>query len=353
MLEVDWTGDYNTFDSSGGSLLSWSKLMNKLMIVALLAGGGWLHFALHRPSPETSKASASLEAADTTETTDKTPQPIQLLAAPEERVVSKPKLAPEGTRFLLSDESITTDSGVTGFHPGTKVRVIATRGETTRVEAGGHQWEIATDRLTDDVDRAQTLYAASHEAQATAQEIGRQQVIAQRNQETQRQDAAIAAFAQQQAIAQREASTDRQSSGSSRVFMQSADNPLNRGAYGQYSGSSGGFVQSPNNPLNRGAYGQTGRNGGSWGYYYPYAYAYGYPVDSPVRITGSQTTYSQQGAARINPASTSISTSQRNGFQSQASRPPQRPVCVSVPSSNRTVTPRSQTPAMSGVSVKN
>jgi hypothetical protein len=79
-------------------------------------------------------------------------------------------LAPPGTFFLVRYRSVSTDSGVTGFAPGTKVSLIRESGGMMHVTDGRTEFDIPTDDLTNDLDIA--ARAASSDARAQEQ-IGR------------------------------------------------------------------------------------------------------------------------------------------------------------------------------------
>src|SRR5256885_12199715 len=62
------------------------------------------------------------------------------------------RLAPDGTFYLLEHVSIVSNSGVTGFWPGTEVRMVDDKGDTMIVSSGGQSFEVRADKLTNDMD---------------------------------------------------------------------------------------------------------------------------------------------------------------------------------------------------------
>jgi|SRR5919201_1704796 hypothetical protein len=111
------------------------------------------------------------------------PRPIQRpvtkpqLAASQsiQRPVAKPalaahptppkRLAPEGTYFLLQRSSLTTNSGVIGFAPGTKVTLVGRNGSTITVTDGKYQLNVEASQLTNDLAIATTVAQSDFTAQ--------------------------------------------------------------------------------------------------------------------------------------------------------------------------------------------
>lgn len=67
----------------------------------------------------------------------------------------EPRLTPDGEFCLLERASLTTTSGVTGYAPGTRVRLIRDHGNTMLVSHGQKQFEVPSDTLTNDIDLAE------------------------------------------------------------------------------------------------------------------------------------------------------------------------------------------------------
>ena len=93
-------------------------------------------------------------------------------------IVTKPqRLAPEGTYFVRSRLSVTTQFGVTGLPPGTRVRVLRPEGKNVRITDGQTELSVDPAQLTNDLDEAERIAATERERQRRVSEI-----IAQRQQ---------------------------------------------------------------------------------------------------------------------------------------------------------------------------
>src|ERR1043166_7539948 len=79
-------------------------------------------------------------------------------------------LAPPGTFFLVQYRSVSSDSGVTGFAPGTKVSLIRQSDSVMHVTDGHIEFDVPADEVTNDLDIA--ARAASGDARAQEQ-VGR------------------------------------------------------------------------------------------------------------------------------------------------------------------------------------
>jgi hypothetical protein len=64
------------------------------------------------------------------------------------------RLAPPGVLYLLEYVSLKSDSGVIGFTPGTRLRLIEDKGDTIVVSDGRTKLEVDEDKLTNDLDIA-------------------------------------------------------------------------------------------------------------------------------------------------------------------------------------------------------
>ncbi len=76
------------------------------------------------------------------------------------------RLAPEGTYFLVERASLTTDSGVIGFAPGTKVTLLDQVDSTNTVTDGRYQFHVPASQLTNDLDIAASIAKTDYTAQA-------------------------------------------------------------------------------------------------------------------------------------------------------------------------------------------
>ncbi len=105
-------------------------------------------------------------------------------------LAKQPRLAPEGTWFLLQRVSLKTDSGIIGFAPGTKVTLVDQGDSLSTVSDGEYQFTVASSQLTNDLDMAENVAKSDYTAQAQiAESIGR----AVRQYEQQQLDAIAAA----------------------------------------------------------------------------------------------------------------------------------------------------------------
>jgi hypothetical protein len=80
--------------------------------------------------------------------------------------IPKRHLAPEGTYFLLERASLTTNSGVIGFPPGTKVTLLHQSDSDSTVTDGKYQFTVPSFQLTNDLDIAATVAKSDYAAQA-------------------------------------------------------------------------------------------------------------------------------------------------------------------------------------------
>ena len=86
--------------------------------------------------------------------------------APGRAVAHEPRLAPEGTFFLLQRASLPIDSGVIGFAPGTKVTLVEQAGSVSTVTDGEYQIKVPSSQLTNDLDVAASVAKADQTTQA-------------------------------------------------------------------------------------------------------------------------------------------------------------------------------------------
>jgi hypothetical protein len=86
-------------------------------------------------------------------------------------LAKQPRLAPEGTCFLLQRVSLKTDSGVVGFAPGTKVILVDQGDSLSTVSDGEYQFTVASSQLTNDLDMAENVAKSDYTAQAQIAEV--------------------------------------------------------------------------------------------------------------------------------------------------------------------------------------
>jgi len=70
--------------------------------------------------------------------------------------------------WLLKRASITTDSGITGIPPGSKVRVIRSLGDSIIIDASGSQIEVPLSSLTDSAKTASEAAESDRKSQSLA-----------------------------------------------------------------------------------------------------------------------------------------------------------------------------------------
>jgi hypothetical protein len=152
-----------------------------VILVALLLGyWGWRWYA-SGPTQQPSTAHARTQRTVTkpkSVTTRSSPPPrtaTQRAAAvrstPVGSVAHEPRLAPEGTFFLLQRTSLPIDSGVIGFAPGTKVTLIEQVDSVSTVTDGEYQFKVPSTQLTNDLDLAESVASADYTAQAQIMEL--------------------------------------------------------------------------------------------------------------------------------------------------------------------------------------
>jgi hypothetical protein len=95
--------------------------------------------------------------------------PIAVVATPE-----PVQLAPDGVFFLISAVSITTDEGITGLKPGTRLNQV---GDDT-YKSGEHEVKLAPDQVTNDLKIAGQVMAATHASDAAMAAFRRTQADA-------------------------------------------------------------------------------------------------------------------------------------------------------------------------------
>jgi hypothetical protein len=132
------------------------------------------------------------------------------------------RLAPEGTFYLIERASLKTASGVVGFAPGTRVRVVQDKGETFSVTDGSTTFDVPADELTNDLD----LAALVGRSDAKSQQTVAQWIVRQNAAGRQQHDDYIAMLDQQQ----REVDSARSAAEAAKPQPSGA---LDRGAYNQ------------------------------------------------------------------------------------------------------------------------
>ena len=143
-----------------------------LLVVAFVGYWGWRFFAPAPPPPAVTPAPAQrvsprpATAARSAPPRSSLTQQSAARATPgRPRFAKQPRLAPEGTYFLLQRASLKIDSGVIGFAPGTKVTLVNRNDSMSTVSDGQYQFSIASSLLTNDLDVAEGAAQADYAAQ--------------------------------------------------------------------------------------------------------------------------------------------------------------------------------------------
>lgn len=134
--------------------------------------------------------------------------------------IEKHRLAPEGVFFLVERVSVKTDSGVMGFAPGPRVKLVEDKGEKFLVSDGETKFEVVVEKLTNDID----LGALAARQDAASQSAIRQDLQDRLNAYRQSKEKERPVFEQQQReVQQRQARAA--------AAAANAANPLDKGAY--------------------------------------------------------------------------------------------------------------------------
>jgi hypothetical protein len=151
-----------------------------IILVALIIGyWGWRWFT-SGPKQQTSVALARTQRAATkpkppasrsTPTQRTAAQRLGAKSTPVRTVAHEPRLAPEGTFFLLQRASLPIESGVIGFAPGTKVTLVEEIDSVSTVTDGEYQFKVPSSHLTNDLDVAASVTSADYTAQAQIAEL--------------------------------------------------------------------------------------------------------------------------------------------------------------------------------------
>jgi hypothetical protein len=80
-----------------------------------------------------------------------------------------PRLAPEGTAYLLRRVAVATENSLYGLAEGSELKVIEERSGKLLVEAQGLRFEIDQEYATSDLDQRETVLARAAEREAAYQ----------------------------------------------------------------------------------------------------------------------------------------------------------------------------------------
>jgi hypothetical protein len=147
------------------------KALLGLAAVAVLGYLGW-HWFAHAPKvpPAVARPQAQPTRAKPITARPSTPaaKGPTAKATPAARSIltRAPRLAPEGTYFLLQRVSLQIDSGIVGFAPGTKVTLVEKGDQLCTVSDGHYQFAITCPQLTNDLDIAENAAKSDYAAQA-------------------------------------------------------------------------------------------------------------------------------------------------------------------------------------------
>jgi hypothetical protein len=142
-----------------------------LAVVAILGYLAWHWFApapnvppaVARPQSQPTRAKPIAAAPSTPAAKGPTAKPTP---AARSILTRGPRLAPEGTYFLLQRVSLQIDSGIIGFAPGTKVTLVEKGDPLCTVSDGHYQFAITCPQLTNDLDIAENAAKSDYAAQA-------------------------------------------------------------------------------------------------------------------------------------------------------------------------------------------
>ena len=140
-----------------------------IVAIAILGYLGWHWFApAPKPPPPVARPQAQRTPAKPATAARPTPAKVQVAKPTPARSVAtrQPRLAPEGTYFLLRRVSLNIDSGVVGFAPGTKVTMIQQGDPLSTVSDGQYQFGVVSSQLTNDLNIAEDVAKSDYANQA-------------------------------------------------------------------------------------------------------------------------------------------------------------------------------------------
>ena len=141
-----------------------------LVAVAIFGYLAWHWFApAPKPPPPVAPPQAQRTPAKPATAARPTPAKVQVAKptpAARSVAVKQPRLAPEGTYFLLQRVSLKIDSGVVGFAPGTKVTMVQQADPLSTVSDGQYEFGVPSSQLTNDLNVAEDVAKSDYAAQA-------------------------------------------------------------------------------------------------------------------------------------------------------------------------------------------
>jgi len=145
------------------------NILLAIVAIAILGYLGWHWFApAPKPPPPVARPQAQRTPPKPATAARPTPAKVQVAKPTPARSVAtrQPRLAPEGTYFLLRRVSLNIDSGVVGFAPGTKVTMIQQGDPLSTVTDGQYQFGVVSSQLTNDLNIAEDVAKSDYANQA-------------------------------------------------------------------------------------------------------------------------------------------------------------------------------------------
>ena len=157
-------------------------MKSALLIALLLAAAGYFYIQqkpqqrqLPATDPGTEAPSVAAKQDDKSER-----QPVSKPMPPEGvgqqsqagSKVPERRLAQDGTFFAIQRISVVTDSGISSVLPGTKVTVVRS-GPPLHVTDGKHQFDVAPEQVTNDLEVANRVYQAYMQQQSQVASVAR------------------------------------------------------------------------------------------------------------------------------------------------------------------------------------
>jgi len=147
------------------------KMILGVVSVVIVGYMAWHWFAPTAVAPTPAQHSAPKPAAAHPPPPKRLAQQPAAKPTPARPVTPQPRLAPEGTYFLLERASLRIDSGVIGFAPGTKVTLLDQGNSASTVTDGQYQFAVPPSQLTNDLDIAAGVAKSDYAAQAQLGEL--------------------------------------------------------------------------------------------------------------------------------------------------------------------------------------
>src|SRR5437762_13979772 len=123
------------------------KMILGVVSVVIVGYMAWHWFAPTAVTPTPAQRSAPKPAAAHPPPPKRLAQQSAAKPTPARSVAPQPRLAPEGTYFLLERASLKIDSGVIGFAPGTKVALLDQGDSASTVTDGQYQFTVPSSQL--------------------------------------------------------------------------------------------------------------------------------------------------------------------------------------------------------------